>query len=371
MSTRATLRPDAAVDRLAVAAYTIPADRPESDGTAEWTSTTVVVVEAFGGGRCGTGYTYGPAAAGAVVEELLADVVTGSDVMDVRAVWLAMAKALRNAGRPGLGSMAMAAVDLALWDLKARLLERPLATVLGAARRAVPVYGSGGFTSYSPDEVADQLGAWVADGIPRVKMKIGRSGFDDVRRVAAAREAVGDAAELMVDANGAYDRAEALGWADRLAHEWAVTWFEEPVPSDDPDGLRAVHDRCPPGMEIAAGEYGYVLPDFRTLVESGGIDCLQADVTRCGGITGLLQVGGLALGHGMDISGHCAPAASMHAFCALEGARHLEWFHDHVRIEAMLFEGSPVPAGGAIAPDLSRPGNGLELRRADAERFAA
>jgi L-alanine-DL-glutamate epimerase-like enolase superfamily enzyme len=336
-----------------------------------WNSTTLVVVDVEAAGVRGCGYSYADLATATLIRDTLARLVVGRDAMAVPGVWAALVAEVRNVGRRGIASMAISAIDNALWDLKARLLERPLAAVLGAARRAVPVYGSGGFTSYSPDEVADQLGAWVADGIPRVKMKIGRSGFDDVRRVAAAREAVGDAAELMVDANGAYDRAEALGWADRLAHEWAVTWFEEPVPSDDPDGLRAVHDRCPPGMEIAAGEYGYVLPDFRTLVESGGIDCLQADVTRCGGITGLLQVGGLALGHGMDISGHCAPAASMHAFCALEGARHLEWFHDHVRIEAMLFEGSPVPAGGAIAPDLSRPGNGLELRRADAERFAA
>jgi L-alanine-DL-glutamate epimerase-like enolase superfamily enzyme len=366
-----TRRPDAAVERLAVEAYTIPTDRPESDGTATWDSTTIVVVEAIGGGRHGVGYTYGPAAIGMLIQEQLAGVVAGRDVMAVREAWLAMAASLRNAGRPGIGAMAMSAVDLALWDLKARALGAPLAGLLGAAHHEIPIYGSGGFTSYAPGEVADQLGGWVSEGIPRVKMKIGRDGSDDVRRIDAARRAVGDAAELMVDANGAYGRAEALRWADRLAAEWSVNWFEEPVPSSDPEGLRAVHDRRPPGLEIAAGEYGYVIADFRTLLESGGIDCLQADVTRCGGITGLLQVGGLALGHGVDVSGHCAPAASVHALCALESARHLEWFHDHVRIESMLFEGVPRPRNGALVPDMARPGNGLELRRADADRFAA
>jgi L-alanine-DL-glutamate epimerase-like enolase superfamily enzyme len=366
-----TRRPDTAVERLAVAAYTIPTDRPESDGTAEWDATTIVIVEAFGGGRCGLGYTYGPAATGTLIQELLAGVVTGTDALQVERAWNAMAAALRNAGRPGIGAMAMAAVDLALWDLKARLVELPLLTVLGAAHAEIPVYGSGGFTSYSPDEVAAQLGGWVAEGIPRVKMKIGRDGSDDVRRLDAARRAIGDTAELMADANGAYGRAEARRWADRLAHDWGVTWLEEPVSSSDPDGLRAVRERCPPGLEIAAGEYGYVLPDFRTLLRSGGVDCLQADVTRCGGITGLVQVGGLALAHGVDLSGHCAPAASVHAFCALEPARHLEWFHDHVRIESMVFDGVPRPVRGVVAPDLSRAGNGLELRRADAERFAA
>jgi L-alanine-DL-glutamate epimerase-like enolase superfamily enzyme len=366
-----TGRPDAAVERLEVAAYAVPTDRPESDGTATWDSTTIVVVEAFGGGRRGLGYTYGPAAIAALIREDLAGVVSGGDVAHIRDVWLAMSAALRNAGRPGIGALAMSAVDLALWDLKARLLDAPLAAVLGAARRELPVYGSGGFTSYSPRQVADQLGRWVAEGIPRVKMKIGRDGSDDARRLDAARQAVGGATQLLVDANGAYGRAEALGWAHRLADQWGVTWFEEPVPSSDPDGLRAVHDRCPPGMEIAAGEYGYTILDFKTLLQSGGIDCLQADVTRCGGITGLLQVGGLALGYGIDVSGHCAPAASVHAFCALEAARHLEWFHDHVRIESMLFEGAPRPVEGALVPDMTRPGNGLELRRADAERFAA
>jgi L-alanine-DL-glutamate epimerase-like enolase superfamily enzyme len=370
VSATETVRPDVAVERLDVSAYTIPTDRPESDGTAVWESTTIVVVEVFGGGERGLGYTYGPAAIGTLIQEELAGVIGGRDVMAVREAWLAMAVALRNAGRPGIGAMAMSAVDVALWDLLARLLDAPLVVVLGAAHAEIPVYGSGGFTSYSPPEVADQLGGWVSEGIPRVKMKIGRNDAEDARRLSAARRAVGDA-ELMADANGAYGRAQAVGWAHRLAHEWNVTWFEEPVPSSDPEGLRAVRDRCPPGLEIAAGEYGYATGDFRALLDSGGIDCLQADVTRCGGITGLLQVGGLALGFQLGISGHCAPAASLHVLCALEAARHLEWFHDHVRIESMLFDGAPRPRNGALVPDLTRPGNGLELRRADAERFAA
>jgi L-alanine-DL-glutamate epimerase-like enolase superfamily enzyme len=360
-----------AVEAVSVAAFTIPTDEPESDGTFAWEATTIVVVELEAGGQWGLGYTYGPKAVGALVEELLADVVRGRDALDVRAAWVEMGAALRNAGRPGVGSMALAAVDIALWDLKARLLEQPLAGLLDAVRDEVPVYGSGGFTSYSDERLAEQLGGWVAGGIPRVKMKIGRNPGADPARLDAARSAIGDEAELFVDANGAFERSEALDWAHRFRREWGVSWFEEPVSSADFAGLRLVREEGPGGLDVAAGEYGYVLADFRNLLEAGAVDCLQADVTRCGGITGLLQVADLAAGNGIDLSGHCAPAVSVTALCAVERLRHLEWFHDHVRVEAFLFDGLPELVGGSVRPDLSRPGHGLELRRADAERYAA
>jgi L-alanine-DL-glutamate epimerase-like enolase superfamily enzyme len=361
MSTQAPQRVDIPVEHLDVSAYTLPTDEPESDGTLEWDSTTIVVVELEAGGEHGLGYTYAPAAAGKLVEELLADVVEGREATDVQAAWLAMGSALRNAGRPGIGAMAMAAVDVALWDVNARLLELPLATLLGGSGKEIPVYGSGGFTSYTLERLGEQLGGWVSDGIPRVKVKIGREPARDPARLDVAREAIGDDAELYVDANGAFARKQALTWAERFAREWDVTWFEEPVSSADFEGLRLLRDRGPAGMDIAAGEYGYVLADFRNLLAAGAVDCLQADVTRCGGVTGLLEVGGLAAGYGLDLSGHCAPAVSVH----------LEWFHDHVRVESMLFEGTLEPEDGVLRPDLTRPGHGLELKRADAARYAA
>jgi len=360
-----------AVERVSVQAFTVPTDAPESDGTFEWHETTILVVEVEAGGARGLGYTYGPEAVGTLVDELLDEVVVGRDVLEVRAAWLAMGAALRNAGRPGIGSMALAAVDMALWDLKARLLDLPLARLLDAAHEEVPVYGSGGFTSYSNERLAEQLGGWVADGIPRVKMKLGRDPDADPARLDAARRAIGDDAELFVDANGAFNGKEALGWARRYRREWGVSWFEEPVSSADFAGLRFLREAGPGGLEIAAGEYGYVLADFRNLLEAGAVDCLQADVTRCGGITGLLQVAGLAAGAGIDLSGHCAPAVSVSALCAVERLRHLEWFHDHVRVEALLFDGVPELAGGKARPDLGRPGHGLELKRRDAEEYAA
>jgi L-alanine-DL-glutamate epimerase-like enolase superfamily enzyme len=355
---------------LDVSAYTIPTDEPESDGTLEWSSTTIVVVEAHADGETGLGYTYTDAAAVRLIEHTLAEAIRGVDPLDVGAAWEAMSSALRNIGRSGLAWMALSAVDAALWDLKARVLGQPLVTVLGAARDDVPVYGSGGFTSYSLERAAEQLGNWVAqDGCRYVKMKVGSDPDRDLERAQAARAAI-DGAELFVDANGAYTRKQALGFAERYA-ALGVTWFEEPVSSDDLAGLRLMRDRGPAGMDIAAGEYGYEPDYFRRMLEAGAVDVLQADATRCGGITGFLRAAALADAHMVPLSAHTAPALHLHACCAAPRLRHVEWFHDHVRIERMLFDGAPMPARGLIRPDLTRPGHGLELKRAEAARLAA
>jgi L-alanine-DL-glutamate epimerase-like enolase superfamily enzyme len=354
---------------LSVAAYTVPTDEPESDGTLEWDSTTIVVVEAHADGETGLGYTYADAAAAGLAAGLLARAIRDADPLDVGAAWRAMSRALRNSGRSGLGWMALSAVDTALWDLKARLLGQPLCVVLDAVHRDVPVYGSGGFTSYSLERLRAQLGGWVADGIPRVKAKLGRDPDADPRRLDAIRDAIGPDAELYVDANGAFERKQALAWAERYAGEWGVTWFEEPVSSEDVDGLRLLRDEGPPGLEIAAGEYGDTLPAFRRL--AGAVDCLQADVTRCGGYTGLRSVAALADTFGLDLSGHCAPQVSVHGLAGVRNLRHLEWFHDHVRVESLLFDGVLEPGDGALRPDRSRAGNGLELRREEAAQWAS
>jgi L-alanine-DL-glutamate epimerase-like enolase superfamily enzyme len=341
---------------LAVSAFKVPTDAPESDGTFAWDATTLMVVEADGG----LGWTYAPAAAGELVRELLAPALEDPD--DVPACWAAMLGAIRNAGPWGLAMYALSAVDIALWDRKARRLGVSLAELLGRRRETVEVYGSGGFCTYSDERLREQLGGWVAQGIPRVKMKVGRRA--DEHRVAVARDAIGDA-ELMVDANGAWDVATAQRMADAFA-AYGVRWLEEPVSSDDPDGLRRLRGRVP-GMAIAAGEYATSAFALRALL--GSVDVLQADVTRCGGITGFMQADALCFAHGIPLSAHCAPALSAHPMAASQQGRHIEWFHDHVRIESRLFDGALEPAGGALRPDPGRPGHGMTLRREDAERF--
>ncbi|HVW45103.1 MAG TPA: enolase C-terminal domain-like protein [Amycolatopsis sp.] len=362
----------ALVERLEAHAFTVPVDGPggqEQDGTLSWDATTIVLVLAYAAGEMGVGYTYGAPAVAGFAGTTLAPVVCGGDAMAPPALTHRMFAAIRNAGRPGLGAMAVSAVDIALWDLKARLLGVPLTTLVPACHDSVPVYGSGGFTNYPDDRLAAQLTGWVAQGIGRVKLKTSRDPLADPRRLTAVRAAVGDAVEVFVDANGALTPKEALYWAHRFHDEWGVTWFEEPVSSADFDGLRLVREHSPGGLEVAAGEYAFVPRDFTNLL--GAVDCLQADVTRCGGITGVLTVSGLAAAHQLDLSAHCAPAVSAHAFQAVERLRHLEYFHDHVRVEALAFDGVPQLDGGVLRTDPSRAGLGLTVKWPDLEPYRA
>jgi L-alanine-DL-glutamate epimerase-like enolase superfamily enzyme len=364
---RATQHP---VEGLDVLVCTVPTDAPEGDGTHTWDSTTMVLVEARSGSTTGTGWTYGPPACARVVRDQLAGVVLGRDALDVTAAFHAMVAQVRNATRTGAVGYAISAVDVALWDLKARLLGLPLHRLLGAVRDAVPVYGSGGFTTYDAQRLRDQVTGWTAAGIPRVKIKIGESWGTrperDLDRMRQARSAIGDDVELFVDANGGYGRKQAVRIMDAAA-DCDVRWFEEPVSSDDLEGLRCVRDSVRP--DVAAGEYGGDLTYFERMCAAGAIDCLQADATRCGGLTEWLRVAAVAAAHHLDVSAHCAPHVHAHVAAATPNLRHIEWFHDHVRIEEMFFDGTLDPAGGAVRPDPAAPGHGLTLRREVAQRY--
>jgi L-alanine-DL-glutamate epimerase-like enolase superfamily enzyme len=360
------------IAEVRAAAYEIPTEAPESDGTLEWTATTLVVVTASASGHTGLGYTYGHRAATTIVNKLLSDVVTGRSAIDVRAANAAMVGAVRNFGATGVASMAISAVDIALWDLKAQLLGLPLSVALDAVHDTVPIYGSGGFTSYDDDELTEQLASWVATGIPRVKIKVGRDPERDPDRLAVARKAIGDDTRLFVDANGAFAPREAIDWAGVYRHEFDVRWFEEPVTSDDVAGLRLVRTTAPGGIDVAAGEY--VWAPWQAPALFTAVDVLQLDVTRCLGITGFLVAAATAQSRHVDVSAHCAPQISAHASTAVRRLRHLEYFHDHVRIESMLFDGTLEPertadGDGVLRPDRSCPGHGLEFKWADADGF--
>ena len=358
------------VEDVRATAYTVPTDAPEADGTLAWSSTTLVVVEARSGDIVGTGWTYGPAACADLVASELADVVVGREVMSVAGTWEAMVASVRNATRAGAVGYAISAVDVALWDLKSRVLGLSLADLFGRVRDEVPVYGSGGFTCYSDEQMREQLGGWVEQRIPRVKIKIGQdwggSEARDRERVRAARDVVGPDVELLVDANGGYARKQAVRVMRDVA-DADVRWFEEPVSSDDLDGLREVRDRV--DADVAAGEYGTGVGYFQRMCAAEAVDCLQVDATRAGGYTEWFRSCAVAAAHGLEVSGHCAPNLHAPAAAATQNFRHLEWFHDHVRIESMLFRGALDPRGDTVTPATDRPGHGLELDGSVAARF--
>ena len=365
----ASARDKVPISGVRVSAYQIPTDFPESDGTLQWNKTTLVLSEVTAGGKTGIGYTYADQATATFIKKFLKTEITGENAMSPRAVWQKMVRESRNLGRTSIVAMGISAVDCGVWDLKAKLLDVSLANLLGPVRNRVPVYGSGGFTSYSIQQLQKQLSDWAEQGIGCVKMKVGRDPQDDPERVRAAREAIGPKVQLFVDANGAYTRKQALAMAGKFA-EFGVTWFEEPVVADDLAGLHLIRNRAPAGMEIAAGEYGYDLDYFHGMLEAQAVDVLQADVTRCSGITGFMRAATLCDASHVPFSAHCAPAQHVAVGCAALPLKHLEYFHDHVRIERMLFDGLPGLRNGELCPDLSRPGCGLELKRADAQKFS-
>lgn len=361
---------DISVGRADVSAYTIPTDAPEGDGTLQWDSTTLIICELHAAGEVGFGYSYGNQATAFVADYLAGKCLLHRSPLDIPGLHTGMLQQVRNDGSRGIASMAISVLDVALWDLKAKLLGCSLLDLFGAARASVAAYGSGGFTTYSHQQLAAQLSGWVADGLKSVKMKIGAEPDADAARVQSAREAIGPSTNLFVDANGAYGARQAIAFADRFK-ECDVTWFEEPVSSDDLHGLRQVRNRVGGVIEIAAGEYGYDSFYFRHMLEAEAVDVLQLDATRCKGFTGFLEGAAIAMSFGMPISAHCAPSLHMHAGCAVSAFRHVEYFHDHARIEGMLFDGFIPAKEGTLTPDRSRPGMGLIFKRVDAERFLA
>ncbi len=359
---------DTSVKRVEVSAYTIPTDAPEGDGTLRWDSTTLILCEIHAANHIGLGYTYGNQATASVADQLAGKCLAGRPAFELPRLHESMLEQVRNDGSRGIASMAISALDIALWDLKAKLLNCSLVDLFGAAGTTVAAYGSGGFTTYNNSQLARQLSAWAEQGFKSVKMKIGSEPALDAKRVRAARKAIGPDTALFVDANGAYGIRQAIALAKDFA-EWDVTWFEEPASSDNLSGLRQVRERVPGAIEIAAGEYGYDSLYFRRMLEAEAVDVLQLDATRCKGFTGFLEGAAVAASFGRPLSAHCAPSLHMHVACAVPGFRHVEYFHDHARIEAMLFDGFVPPRDGELKPDRSRPGLGMKFKHSDAERF--
>lgn len=350
-------------------AFRVPTPQTEADGTLSWNATTMIVAHTRAGPVTGLGWTYADRACVPLIDHVLASAVVGRPVLDVAASWATMREQIRNLGRPGLVSCAMSAVDTALWDAAARLLNLPLSRLLGQVRDQVNVYGSGGFTTQTPEQLTGQLRGWVSDqAMGQVKIKIGESWGSNVQRdrdrVRLTRESVGDDVEVYVDANGGYSVGQAKRVARWLA-DYGVSWFEEPVSSDNLEGLSRLRNWCE--ADIAAGEYGYDLFYFARMAPA--VDCLQIDVTRCGGFTAWFRAAAVAEAAGVEVSAHCAPNLSVHVGVATQNFRHIEWFADHDRIEGELLDGCLDPYGGFAAPSAEAAGHGCSLRRETAATY--
>ena len=325
-----------------------------------WDVTTAVAVTLHAAGYSGLGWTYSSPVAADIVEQHLRPIVDGARVADIDRGWQAMHRAGRNFGTRGLYLQAMSAVDIAWWDLKARVLGCSLPDLLGRCHDQVPVYGSGGFTTMSDAELAAQVDEWKHLGCTAMKIKIGQAWGTcidrDLGRAYRLRELAGPAVEIMVDANGGYTVGQARRVGAAL-DEIGVTWFEEPVSSDDTDGLAAVRAalRC----DVTAGEYAADVYDVRALLPV--IDCLQLDATRCGGYTGWRACAALARAHNLSVSAHCAPALHTPIAMATGHLRHIEYFADHARLEPELVIGAPTVIDGHVTTPPDVFGHGMSL----------
>ena len=356
------------IKEVKVSAYKVPTDLPEADGTIEWDSTTMVLVEIEVGGKKGVRYTYAHEGAGLVIEKTLKQIVVGKDAMNIPGITSHCIRAIRNNGDCGIAMMAVSAVDNALWDLKAKILNLPLCSLLGQVKEGMLVYGSGGFTSYSNAQTQKQFQSWARESITYFKMKIGSDPGKDVERIKAARKSIGNDAGLFVDANGAYTVKQALQKAKEF-DEYNISWYEEPVTSANLKGLHFIREHAPFKINVAAGEYGYNLPYFDKMLHAGAVDILQADATRCGGISYFMKVGYMAEAYEIPFSSHCAPSLHLHAALALPSFYIAEYFHDHIRIEKMFFDGVTKPKNGMVYPDMSKPGIGLTLKEKDVAKY--
>jgi L-alanine-DL-glutamate epimerase-like enolase superfamily enzyme len=350
---------------VTVSVRRFPLPEPESDGTLTWDATTAVIVSLEAGGHTGLGWTYSSPAAAVIIAEHFADILDERDAFDISGGWQAMHRAGRNFGTRGLFMQALSAVDIAWWDLKARLLGVSLVDLFGASRDRVPIYGSGGFTNLAAGQLEEQVAWWQSVGCTAMKIKIGEAWGSradrDLERVGQLRQLAGADAQLMVDANGGYTVAQARRVGARL-DDLGVAWFEEPVSSDDVAGLAAV--RATVRCDVAAGEYA--ADDYEVGRLLPVVDCLQLDATRCGGYTGFLAGAAQARAHNLPVSAHCAPALHTPVAAAVSNLRHVEWFADHARLESQLVAGAPEPIDGRLPVNRHDPGHGMSLRRAAA-----
>ena len=322
-------------------------------------------------GLQGLGLGGGAQAARELIERTLKPRLLGQDPLHIERLWDEMFWAIRGVGRKGLAFCALSAVDIALWDLKAKFFEVPLYRLLGPYTETVPIYGSGGWTHFSVDElIAEQVG-YVERGMRSVKMKVGKdfgqSEREDIQRLAAVREAVGDDVELLIDANNGYYAKQAIRMAAEFA-PYRVGWFEEPVLADDIEGLAAVARAI--DIPVATGEHEYTKYGFKDLIARGGADIVQPDVGRCGGVTEWMKVAHLAHAFNLPVAPHAYQLVHLHLACATPNLRIVEYLGVVAEMDEIVYRDVPQPEGGMLSPFADKPGLGLALDPVAVDKYA-
>ena len=319
----------------------------------------------------GLGLTYSTPGIRQVVENGLKSVLVGQDPFNIEKLWNDMFWQVRGYGRKGIAFCAISAVDIGLWDLKAKALGLPLYRLLGPYTDSVPVYGSGGWTNYTQEELVAEMVGYVEQGIKQVKMKVGKdfgqSEREDILRLAAVREAVGDDVAVYIDANNGYYTKQAIYMA-REFEQFQVGWFEEPVLADDIQGLAEI--RGATDIPVATGEHEYTKYGFKELIASGGTDIAQPDIGRVGGVTEWMKVAHLAHSFNMPVAPHALQLVHLHVACATPNLKTVEYMNILLETDRAFFTEFPEQKDGMWSPYPDKPGLGLELDPAAVEQYS-
>ncbi|GAA2678035.1 MULTISPECIES: mandelate racemase/muconate lactonizing enzyme family protein [Actinosynnema] len=357
--------PGDAVTSVALSLAHLPLPTPVSDAKVltgrqkPLTSVALLLAEITAeSGLTGLGLAYSKRAGGPALYAHAAEIaheLIGEDPSDVDRLWRKLSWAGASVGRGGLAGQAIAAFDIALWDLKAKRATLPLAKLIGAHRDAVPCYNtSGGFLSAPLEQVLDNVDHARSRGIGGIKVKVGHPDpAQDLKRVAAVREHLGDGVPLMVDANQQWDRPRAARVCREL-ERFDLTWIEEPLDAHDTAGHAALAAAL--DTPVATGEMLTSTAEHWALITGGAADFLQPDAPRIGGITPFLRVAALADQHHLALAPHFVMEVHLHLAAAYPGTawvEHFEW------LEPLFHERAEVVDGRMVVPD--RPGLGLTL----------
>jgi L-alanine-DL-glutamate epimerase-like enolase superfamily enzyme len=341
----------------------VPGNLSDATRKVETIGYTIVRIVTEGGVE-GFGVTYnevGGEATKSLIVHSMAQKLIGRDPFETEVIWQELFQFLRGVGRKGLMLCALSAVDIAIWDLKGKLIGLPLYKLFGGCKTRIPVYASGGWTSYEDDLLVSDMKRMVADGYNMLKFKVGVEGganpARDVKRVEKVRNAVGENIGLMLDANNCWDAATAVQFANSV-REFNIMFLEEPVPADDIVGLTR-YKRCT-DIPLATGEHEYTKFGARELVRNEAADIVQMDATRAGGFTEMLKVAAITEAWNLLLAPHAMDNIHIHLVSAASNAPFLERLVMFDEITSRVYKNAPVPKNGIMEiPDL--PGLGLEL----------
>ncbi|MDR2392026.1 MAG: mandelate racemase/muconate lactonizing enzyme family protein [Planctomycetota bacterium] len=337
-----------------------------ADSTRNVGTVGFVVVEIkTDAGRSGVGVTYHEVGGEAVRQLIKLDFahrLIGRSPLETEALYEETFHYIRGVGRKGLAFCAYSAVDIALWDLKGQMLGLPLYRLLGGVKNVLPVYASGGWTSYSRDELVAEAENMVRRGYGKIKIKVGveggRNPNEDLRRVRAVRDAVGPGVGIMLDANNAWTAATAVRFANRVK-ELDIMFLEEPVFADDIPGLARY--KAGTDLPLATGEHEYTRYGVRDLIVAGAVDILQVDIARCGGFTEMLRIAAMSQAWNLSLAPHGMEHMHMHLLAAVPNGLFLERLFMFEEVADSVFSNPPVPVNGALTlPET--PGHGMVLK---------